>query len=742
MDVLPDGRAPQGLDPKDAGEPAPDAENPDTGGPDSESPDSDASRPAEAGEGGAFDPPSMDELGHQELDLGELDGEEGFRRIYGPPEGNGSLGVPVAGSKDLDGDGEIDFAFASFQASPLDRAGTGQVAILFGDGAISGDIDLAEDRDDVLMVYGDGPSEGTGSEVWMDDVTGDGIGDLLIARQNYRAADPDRIGAGALTILVGGAALRAQLVAGEPIDLRTPPAGLTVVTFVGGEELGRFGIWMRTGDVTGEGVADIVVGADQESLPDEDRRGAMYVIRGGSHLAVSRVIDLGEFGATELVGHIAKVTPPLGESAGYHFGATVTIADLDRNGRGEVLGAAALIRSGASYRADGAPAGSAEYQGGAPGGRVYIAWDDNFPAGTWPAGYTFDVSQSPGAVTALLSGSVDELSNRRLGEELLGGADYDGDGRPDLFVGDMTGLPAGGRGNGGMGFVVYDAGALRGVPSVVLLDPGDVPVAVIQGPSAGGITADTATHGDFDGDGIADLAIASPNVSPAGRVQAGAVHILWGNPTRWPARVDLANKPLSTEIQITDVWGALGANGSDGGDMLAYSADAGDVDGDGLDDLILNEMGGNGTSVDAIDAGNLLIVSGALASAGRPDCSGVLSGDARIDSCGRCAGGGTTLQPDQGCVQFGREIQPLLLGECGQCHGNSGSLSMFSHELLMLGTSDHGPVVIPGAPERSLLVLKLRDEASFGDPMPPDYRLSSELVDLVARWVAEGARDN
>ncbi len=679
----------------------------------------------------------------QVVDLAELSGSGGFRRVFGTPEGNGQLGVPVAASRDIDGDGLVDAAMTSFLASPLDRAGAGQVYVLFGDGTINGDIDLEEPRDDVLMVYGAGNYEGAGSEVWIDDVTGDGIGDLLVCRQNYRASDPDRIGAGALSIIVGGPHLRDQLEAGQPIDLATPPDTVPIVTFVGGEELGRFGIWVRTGDATGDGIADLVVGADQETIGDEVFRGASYLIRGGSHLSQSLNVDMADYGVTPLEGHLAKMTPPAGESERYHFGATVTIADLDRNGRGEVLSAAALTRSGAAYPAEDAPSGSAESQGGAPGGRVYIAWDDNFVGDAWPDGFAFDITAAPGTVTALMSMAVDDRANRALGEELLGGGDYDGDGRLDLFVGDMTAIPANGRANGGIGFVIFDAARLRGVEAFTPLEPdSDIEVTLLLGPSAGSITADTVHHGDFDADGIFDLAVAAPNASPDRRIQAGIVYVLWGNTARWPAVIDFAELPPSSAVQVTELWGVRGAMGADGGDMLAYSADVADLDGDGFVDLIMNEMGGNGVSSAAIDAGNMVMLSGALLASTRPDCAGYIGGGATIDACGTCAGGSSGVDSTPNCVQFRRDVQPVLLGECSQCHGNSGGLSVFSYDLLMQGTSDNGPVIIAGDPESSTLLHKIRRQPPFGDPMPPEYELPSEQVDVLKKWIEEGARDN
>jgi hypothetical protein len=69
-------------------------------------------------------------------------------------------------------------------------------------------------------------------------------------------------------------------------------------------------------------------------------------------------------------------------------------------------------------------------------------------------------------------------------------------------------------------------------------------------------------------------------------------------------------------------------------------------------------------------------------------------------------------------------------------------LSVFGRELLLQGTSDHGPAVVPGAARESLLIHKLNGTHDAGDPMPPDYTLAAEQIELIARWIDEGARDN
>ncbi len=531
-------------------------------------------------------------------------------RIHGST-GNGGAGTPVAGGVDCDGDGFGDSALASIQAGPLGRALAGEIVLVFGDGSIGGAIDTAGFSAGQLKVAGSHAYEVAGAEIWMDDVTGDGIGDLLIGRQNHSPNDGDdqnpvyRLGAGALTILVGGPELRTAATALGYLDLSVPPDGVTLFHLVGGKAFDRLGIWMRTGDVNGDGVADIVVGADQEDSGTEANRGAVYVIQGGAHLAVNATVDLAGFGTTSLAGRIAKVIPPVG-SANFHFGSTTQACDLDGNGRAEVLASAALQRAGAqigiAHNGVRFSAGFSAGVGGSARGSAFVIWDDNFPAGLWPAGLTIDLEELAGGRTILGGGA----ENRAFGEELVGGFDLDGGGGSELAVGDIVGLP-GGVANAGSAHVFMNAAELKGRDFDMDGIPGDIRVSVISGTRAGAISGDTMGFGVFDGDGLDDLVVGNPHDWPQGRANAGSLHVLYGRRSGWPMAIPLSegNQPPSTALRIARVDAAKA------GDVLCYSLAVGDMDGDGRPDLIVNEMLGDGLAAGTEDVGNAAVVSGA-----------------------------------------------------------------------------------------------------------------------------------
>jgi len=94
---------------------------------------------------------------------------------------------------------------------------------------------------------------------------------------------------------------------------------------------------------------------------------------------------------------------------------------------------------------------------------------------------------------------------------------------------------------------------------------------------------------------------------------------------------------------------------------------------------------------------------------------------------------------------FATRVQPVFQASCYRCHGgmnHRGGLSMATRAGMLKGGHD-GPVLVPGDPERSLLVRLMRRQGPAGDPMPmpppPRPKVSDADIATVERWVRAGA---
>ncbi len=88
---------------------------------------------------------------------------------------------------------------------------------------------------------------------------------------------------------------------------------------------------------------------------------------------------------------------------------------------------------------------------------------------------------------------------------------------------------------------------------------------------------------------------------------------------------------------------------------------------------------------------------------------------------------------------FETRIRPVLAGNCYSCHTNSalGGLRLDSREAMLKGGS-RGPAIVPGDPDKSVLVRAIRQtDANLKMPMGGKLK-DSETEDLVA-WIAAGA---
>jgi len=100
-------------------------------------------------------------------------------------------------------------------------------------------------------------------------------------------------------------------------------------------------------------------------------------------------------------------------------------------------------------------------------------------------------------------------------------------------------------------------------------------------------------------------------------------------------------------------------------------------------------------------------------------------------------------------VSYQRDVVPVLDKHCKACHvpGEAGyvvsGFELDSYETLMKGTQ-FGPVVLPGDPLTSVLVMLIEGRADPSLKMPHGggTTLTEDEILTIRRWVEQGAKNN
>ena len=188
----------------------------------------------------------------------------------------------------------------------------------------------------------------------------------------------------------------------------------------------------------------------------------------------------------------------------------------------------------------------------------------------------------------------------RTGRSVSGAGDVNGDGLDDLLIG-ASRASAGGN-DRGRSYLVYgqpeNANPLSGGLNLINLG-GTLAGATFNGIGNGYESGwSVSGAGDINGDSLNDFLIAAPFAGSA-KIDSGQTYLVYGRS---------AGSPLSGAFTLADVGGAVAGATFDGiaeDDKSGWSiSGAGDVNGDGLDDLLIGSMYANN------DQGQVYLVYG------------------------------------------------------------------------------------------------------------------------------------